>query len=120
MRQWVTVNELENTEYTEGQTGKVVQPWQPEAEGRIAREVSDLASRGDGRTTWHKQGEEGMQPAAMPNNRADGSPWKGVNPGLQGHQGRRTMQRRFAARLVTLMVLGTVVRELAGKLPEIN
>jgi hypothetical protein len=43
-----------------------------------------------------------------------------VDPGLQGHHGRRTIGRIFAERLSTLTVLGTVVGELAGKFLEIN
>jgi hypothetical protein len=69
----VTVNELENAEYTGGQPGKGSSISRAQAEGRIAGRVlfqprveTDVLAR----TGCRLEPTEGTQPAAVPNNRA--------------------------------------------------
>jgi hypothetical protein len=71
----VIVKELENAEYTGGQPRKGCSTSRAQAEGRIAgriliwpREETDVLAREECRL----EPTEGTQPAAVPNNRADG------------------------------------------------
>jgi hypothetical protein len=66
----------------DNQTG-LVQPREPQVEGRMARETLTLASRGKdvlARERCRLGPTEGTQPAAVPSNRAEGSPWQGFDP----------------------------------------